>query len=131
MEPGVDVRLEDGRLGLVPEGLDESRVVQLVQDFLADGFERREVGIQEDDAETAAVGEVAEDIDKPEVREHGEHADAPGALDGARRGAPAEKVVLVREEHLDQILSYLDSKEDKIDEYIATVDEYKEALEEG
>jgi hypothetical protein len=36
-----------------------------------------------------------------------------------------------KKEHLEQILSYLDSKEDKIDEYIATVDEFKEALEEG
>ena len=34
-------------------------------------------------------------------------------------------------EHLEKILAHLDSKPDMIDEYIATVDEFKEALEEG
>jgi hypothetical protein len=34
-------------------------------------------------------------------------------------------------DHLEQILNHLNSKEDKIDEYIAIVDEFKEALAEG
>ncbi|MBO7512983.1 MAG: hypothetical protein J6T54_08450, partial [Fibrobacter sp.] len=49
---------------------------------------------------------------------------------GYRGHASRQLKAVFKKEHLEQILSYLDSKDDMIDEYIATVDEYKEALEE-
>ena len=50
---------------------------------------------------------------------------------GYKGHASRQLKAVFQKEHLDQILSYLDSKEDKIEEYIAIVDEFKEALEEG
>ena len=95
LEAGVDERLENGTLGLDAERLDEACVVELVQDFLADGLKGRKVGIQKNDAETASVGQVTEDVDKAQMREHGENTDTPGILDGLVGAAPAEKVVLM------------------------------------
>ncbi len=95
LETGVDIRFENGALGLDAECLDETRVIELMQDFFADGFKSRKVGIQEDDSETASVGQETEDVDKAQVREHGENTDTPGILDGLVGAAPAEKVVLM------------------------------------
>ena len=92
---GIEIRFENRPLGIDAERLDEARVVELVQDFLADGFESRKVGIQKDDAEPAAIGQIAQDIDESEVREHREDADAPCIFDSPARAAPAEEVVLV------------------------------------
>ena len=92
----VKVCLENRSLRLVAQCLDKACVVQLVQDFLADGFERAHVGIQKDDADTAVVGEVAQHVDKAQVRKHREHTDFPGVLDNFGRAAPAEHVELVR-----------------------------------
>lgn len=48
---------------------------------------------------------------------------------GYRGHASRQLKAVFKKEHLDNILKYLDSKKDMTDEYIATVDEYKEALE--
>ena len=96
LEPSVKVRLEYGTLGLVAERLDKTCVVQLVEDFLADGFQRVHVGIEENNPDTALVGQVPEHVDEPEVREHGKYANAPGIFNNARGTAPAKEVVLVR-----------------------------------
>lgn len=96
LEARIEERLEDGFFRVDAERLDKARVVQLVENLLADGLQRGHVRVEENQADTAAVTQVAEDVDEPEVREHGEHADAPGLFDGARRAAPTEEVVLVR-----------------------------------
>ena len=93
---GVKVCLENRGLGLVAECLDETCVVELVEDFLADAFERAHVGIQEDDADTAIVAQITENIDKAQVRKHRKNADFPRVFDNFGRTAPAEHVVLVR-----------------------------------
>ncbi len=100
LEPRIDVGLEDGLLGVDAQCLDQTCIVQLVQDFFADGFQNREVGIQQDDAETATVRKVAQHIDKAQVRKHGQNADSPGVFDGLVGAAPTKEVVLVRI-HLD------------------------------
>lgn len=97
---GIDIGFKDGLLGVDTQRLDKACVVQLVQNLLADRFQHREVGIQQDDAETATVGKVAQDIDKAQVRKHGQNADSPGVFDGLVRATPTEEVVLVRI-HLD------------------------------
>lgn len=97
---GIDIGFKDGLLGVDAQRLDKACVVQLVQNLLADRFQHREVGIQQDDAETATVGKVAQDIDKAQVRKHGQNADSPGVFDGLVRATPTEEVVLVRI-HLD------------------------------
>ena len=96
LEPGVEVCLEYGALGLVAERLDKACVVQLVENFLTDGFQRVHVGIEEDNPDTALVGQVPEHVDEPEVREHGKYANTPGFFNNTRGTAPAEEVVLVR-----------------------------------
>ena len=49
---------------------------------------------------------------------------------GYKGHASRQLKTVFSKEHLEKILAHLDSKEDMIDEYIATVDEYKEALAE-
>jgi hypothetical protein len=49
---------------------------------------------------------------------------------GYKGHASRQLKTVFKKDHLEQILAHLDSKEDMIDEYIATVDEYKEALAE-
>ena len=93
---GVKVCLENRGLGLVAECLDEPCVIELVEDLLADAFERAHVGIQEDDADTAIVAQITENIDKAQVRKHRKNADFPRVFDNFGRTAPAEHVVLVR-----------------------------------
>ena len=66
-----------------------------MQDFFADRFQHREVGIQQDDAKTATVGKVAQHINKAQVRKHGQDANSPGVLDGLVGAAPSKEVVLV------------------------------------
>lgn len=96
LESRIDVGLENGFLGVDAECLNQARVIQLVQDFFADGFQHRKVGIQQDDAETATVRKVAQDIDKAQVRKHGQNADSPSVFDGLVGAAPTKEVVLVR-----------------------------------
>ena len=50
---------------------------------------------------------------------------------GYKGHASRQLKAVFNKDHLEQILNHLNSKEDKIDEYIAIVDEFKEALEEG
>lgn len=95
LESSVDVRFENRALGRDAKRLDKARIVELVQDFFADGFKSRKVGIQKDDAKTAAIGQIPQNVDEPEVREHREDTDAPGAFNSLARAAPAEEVVLV------------------------------------
>ena len=97
---GVEVGFENRTFRVDAERLDKACVVQLVQNLFADRFQHREVGIQQDDAKTATVGKVAQDIDKAQVRKHGQNADSPGVFDGLVRATPTEEVVLVRI-HLD------------------------------
>ena len=49
---------------------------------------------------------------------------------GYKGHASRQLKTVFSKEHLEKILAHLDSKQDMIDEYIATVDEYKEALAE-
>lgn len=49
---------------------------------------------------------------------------------GYKGHASRQLKTVFTKEHLEKILAHLDSKQDMIDEYIATVDEYKEALAE-
>jgi len=97
---GIEVGLENRMLRVDAKRLDKACVVQLVQDFFADRFQHREVGIQQDDAETATVGKVAQHIDKAQVRKHGQNADSPSVFDGFVWTTPTKEVVLVRI-HLD------------------------------
>ena len=82
LEPGIEIGLEDGLLGLVSQILDEPCVVEPVEDFLADVLQGGEVRIQQDDPYAVPVGKVSDDIDEPEVGEHGQKANAPGLLHG-------------------------------------------------
>ena len=66
-----------------------------MQDFLADRFQCRKVGIQKDKAQAAAVGKVSENIDKTQMREHGKNTDAPGILDSLAWTSPTKEIVLV------------------------------------
>lgn len=66
-----------------------------MEDFLADAFERTHVGVQEDNADTAVVAQITEDVDKAQMRKHREYADFPGVFDNFRRTAPAENIELV------------------------------------
>ena len=50
---------------------------------------------------------------------------------GYKGHASRQLKAVFKKEHLEQVLAYLDSKEDKIEDYIAIVDEFKEALAEG
>ena len=50
---------------------------------------------------------------------------------GYKGHASRQLKAVFNKEHLEKILAHLDSKPDMIDEYIATVDEFKEAMEEG
>ena len=93
---GVKVCLENGCLRLVAKGLDKASVVELVKNFLADALKRAHVGIQKDDADTAVVTQITENIDKAQVRKHRKHADLPGVFDNFRGTAPAEHIELVR-----------------------------------
>ena len=93
---GVKVCLENGGLGLVAESLDKASVVELVKNFLADALKRAHIGIQKDDADTAVVAQVTENVDKAQVRKHRENADFPRVLDNLRRAPPAEHIELVR-----------------------------------
>ena len=95
LKSGVDVGFENRTLRFDAERLDEARVVQLVQNFLSNRFQRGKVGIEQDKPDTATIGKESEDVDKAQVRKHGEDTDFPGVLDGLVRTAPAEKVVLV------------------------------------
>ena len=47
---------------------------------------------------------------------------------GYKGHASRQLKTIFKDEHLNQILEYLDAKPEMIDEYIATVEEYKEAL---
>lgn len=96
----VKVGFENRALRVDAERLDKACVVQLVQDLFTDRFQHREIGIQQDNAETATVGKVAEHIDKAQVRKHGQNADSPSVFDGLVRATPTKEVVLVRI-HLD------------------------------
>ena len=96
----VEVSFENRALRVNAERLDKACVVQLVQDFFANRFQHREVGIQQDNAETATIGKVAQNVDKAQVRKHGQNADSPGVFDGLVRTTPTKEVVLVRI-HLD------------------------------
>ena len=91
----IEIGLEDWLLGLVPQVLDKSCVIQPVEDFFADVFQGGHVRIQQDDADTVPIGKVADDIDEPEVGKHGEQADTPGLLDRLVRPGPAQQVELV------------------------------------
>ena len=96
----VEVGFENRALRVDAERLDKACVVQLVQDFLADRFQHREVRIQQDNAETATIGKVTQNVDKAQVRKHGQNADSPGVFDSLVRATPTKEVVLVRI-HLD------------------------------
>ena len=61
---GVEVGLENRSLGLVAERLDETCVVQLVENLFADAHERVQVRIQEDNPDTAVIAQVAQHVDK-------------------------------------------------------------------
>lgn len=93
---GVEVGLENRLFRVDAQCLDKACVVQLVEDFLADGLQRRHVGIEQDEPDAAALAQVAENVDELEVREHGEHADAPCLFDRAGGATPTKEVVLVR-----------------------------------
>ena len=100
LEPRVNIGLEDRLLRVDAERLDKACIVQLVQNLFANRFQHREVGIQQDNAEAATIGKVAQDIDKAQVRKHRQNADSPGVFDRLVRAAPTKEVVLVRI-HLD------------------------------
>lgn len=67
-----------------------------MENFLADAYERIQVRIQENDADTAIVGEVTQYVNKTQVRKHGKDAYLPCVFDNLGRTAPAEHVELVR-----------------------------------
>ncbi len=94
-EAAVDVGLENGTLGLDSQRLDETCVVQLVEHFLADGFKLGQVGIQEDDADTATIVQISKYVDETQVGEHGEKTDTPCLANGFVVTGPAENIVLV------------------------------------
>lgn len=94
-ESRIEVSLENRFFGCVAQCLDESRVVQPVEHVFADVLELVQVRVQQDDAETVAVGEVAENVDESQVREHGQDADFPGLVDDLVGPGPAENVELV------------------------------------
>ena len=93
---GVKVSLENRAARLVAESLDEACVVQLVEDLLADPFKCAHVGIQKDDADTAVVTQVSENVDKAQVRKHREYADFPRVFYNLRRAPPSDHIELVR-----------------------------------
>lgn len=95
LETRVEVGFENGLLGRNAESLDQACVVQFMEDFLADGFQGRKVGVEQDDAKTATVRKETKDIDKAQVGKHGQDADTPGVFDGLVGTAPSEEVVLV------------------------------------
>ena len=80
---GIEVGFKNRFFRVDAERLDKARVVQLVEDLLADGLQRRHVGIEQDKPDAAAFAQVAENVDEPQVREHGEYADAPCLFDRA------------------------------------------------
>lgn len=67
-----------------------------MEDFFADRFQGAQIGIEQDDADTAVVGEVAQYIDKTQVRKHRKDANLPCVFDNLGGAPPAEHVELVR-----------------------------------
>ena len=66
-----------------------------MENFFSDVFQGGKVRIQQNDTDTVTIGKVADDIDEPEVGEHGKQADSPGLLYGLVRPCPAQQVELV------------------------------------
>lgn len=95
LEAGIEVCLENRFLGIVPQCLDKARVVEPVEHVLADVLEFCQVRVQQDDSNSVAVGEVAKNIDKAQVREHGENANLPCLVDDFVRPGPSENIKLV------------------------------------